>query len=92
MGTVELDVLSIEQNNGKTKIRISSSDDVLFDGVSLMLDERGVPLEGSEGYDEREGVKERTLIFSTVDALESIYIENVFYDKAYSEVIDIPIQ
>ena len=92
LGPIEFDILSIEQNNSKTKIRISSSDDVLFDGVWLMLDERGVPLEGSEGYDEREGVKERTLIFSTVDELKSLYIQNVFYDKDYSQVIDIAIQ
>lgn len=92
IGPVELDIISVEALEGVTKIRIASRKDTMFDAVWLKTDVDEVPLKGTEWFEEDDNKKVRTLLFETNNTAVELYIGNVYYDKDYGEIIDIPIK
>lgn len=92
LGPVTLEVLSVQVADGKTKIRISSSYDVMFDQVSVETKNGVTPLIGTESYNEGTENKERTLLFNTTDEVQKLYVESIYYDKIYTKMINIPIK
>ena len=99
LGDVTLDILSVQVEDGKTKIRIASDYDVLFDQVSIETKNGVTPLVSTESYSEStetysEGTekKERTLVFNTTDEVQKLYVENVYYNKTYSKSINILVE
>ena len=92
LGTVPLEILSVQVEGGKTKIRIASDYDVLFDQVSIETKKGVTPLVSTESYSEGTEKNERTLVFNTTDKVNKLYVENVYYNKTYAKSINIPIK
>ena len=92
VGSVPLEILSVQEEDGKTKIRIASNYDVLFDQVSIETKKGVTPLVSTESYSEGTEKKERTLVFNTTDEVNKLYVENVYYNKTYSKSINIPVK
>ena len=92
IGPVPLEILSVQVEDGKTKIRISSDYDVLFDQVSIETKKGVTPLASTDSYSDGSEKKERTLIFNTTDEVQKLYVENVYYNKMYEKSINIPVK
>jgi hypothetical protein len=92
LGPVMLDILSVQVEDGKTKIRIASDDDVMFDQVSIETKKGITPLVNTESYSDGTEKKERTLVFNTTDEVQKLYVENIYYNKRYSKLINIPVK
>ena len=92
LGSVPLEILSVQVEGEKTKIRIASDYDVMFDQVTVETKKGVTPLVNTESYSDGTEKKERTLVFMTTDEVQKLYVENVYYNKAYSKSINIPIK
>ena len=92
MGPVPLEILSVQVEDGKTKIRISSDYDVLFDQISIETNKGITPLASTDSYSDGLEKKARTLIFNTTDEVQKLYVENVYYNKMYEKSINIPVK
>ena len=92
IGPVPLEILSVQVEDGRTKIRISSDYDVLFDQVSIETKKGVTPLASTDSYSDGLEKKERTLIFNTTDEVQKLYVENVYYNKLYEQSINIPVK
>lgn len=92
LGPVSIEILSVQVESGKTKIRIASDYDALFDQVSVETTKGVTPLASTESYSDGTEKKERTLVFNTTDEVQNLYIENVYYNKTYSKSINIPVK
>lgn len=93
IGAEKLEILSINKGQEKTTIRISTDYDILLDQVIVKTKNDGaVLLDSTENYSEGTENNERTLVFYTDEDVESLYIENMYYNKTYLETINIPIK
>lgn len=92
IGPVRLEIISVQVEDGKTKIRISSDYNVLFDQVSIETKKGVTPLSSTDSYSDGLEKKERTLIFNTTDEVQKLYVENVYYNKMYEKSINIPVK
>ena len=93
IGSEKLEILSINKGQEQIRIRISTDYDILLDQVMIKTKNGGaVLLDSTENYSEGTEKNERTLVFYSDEDVESLYIENMYYDKAYAETINIPIK
>jgi len=78
------------------EITIATADDITLDGVLIETKNGEIPLETTirQTYVEDDVdrlLKERTLLFDTLEEPEYLLIEGMHYMKAYNEKIEIPI-
>lgn|SRR5690625_310581 len=97
IGQKELFVSEVHQTKDTIEIKIATEKNILLDGVSIETESGGVTLkttvdEAYIEYDNREMMKERTLVFETDKLPHSLNIKGLHHLKPYFQSIDILIE
>lgn len=93
----EMIVKQVEETSRGIEVTIATDEYVLLDGVSIVTKKGTIPLQTTIGEDysmQINGVymKERTLVFDTTETPKKLFIEGIYFMKAYNKTIDIPVK
>ncbi|MDE5415078.1 DUF4179 domain-containing protein [Alkalihalobacterium chitinilyticum] len=90
-------ITDISTTSTGVEMTIATENDVMLDGVSIKAGDEVTELRTIDNQTElklEDGtlLKQRTLLFDTIDEPELLIIEGMHYMKRYNETIDIPIK